>query len=74
MCAILCIGNDNLLRGYDMKQYCVQRIEVYRQDILIDAETPHHAINLVAEGEGIENELHYERTLDPDEWNVHEIK
>ena len=57
-----------------MKQYCVQRIEVYRQDVLIDAETPHHAINLVVAGEGDEGEIHYSRTLDSDEWCVFERK
>ena len=56
-----------------MKQYCVQLIEVYRQDVFVYAETPIDAVLLVVDGKGIENELHYERTLHPDKWNVHEI-
>lgn len=57
-----------------MKQWNVQRKEIYFQDVLIDAEDAEHAIEFVAEGDGIEQELHYARTADTDEWKVFEAK
>lgn len=57
-----------------MKGYCVQKIEVYRQDILIDAESASEAVRLVVEGQGIEGEMHYDHTLDPAEWLAFEVK
>lgn len=57
-----------------MKEYCVQKIEVYRRDVLVDAESASQAIRLVVKGEGVEGEMHYDRTLDPSEWLVFEVK
>ena len=56
-----------------MAVYCVQRIEVHRQDILLEADSASQAIRLVADGEGDEAEIHYDRTLDPSEWLAFEI-
>jgi hypothetical protein len=53
-----------------MKRYCVQMTEVHQQDMFIDAETSEEAIKKVENGEGIEGELHYDYTLESDEWNV----
>jgi hypothetical protein len=56
-----------------MAKYCVQRIEVHRQDVLLEADSASQAIRLVTEGEGDEAEIHYDRTLDPGEWLAFEI-
>ena len=37
-----------------MAKYCVQRIEVHRQDVLLKADSASQAIRLVAEGAGDE--------------------
>lgn len=60
-----------------MKSYCVQIIEVYRQDMIVNADSAEHARSLVAKdvyGEVTEGDLHYDYTLEPDEWKVFEIK
>ncbi len=56
-----------------MVKYCVQRIEVHRQDVLLEADSASQAIRLVIEGKGDEAEMHYDRTLDPSEWLVFPI-
>jgi len=53
-----------------MKKYCVQIVEIYRQDIFIEAENEEQAIKKVQNGEGIEGELHYQSTPGPDEWGM----
>ena len=57
-----------------MKQYCVQMIEEYRQDMYVDANSPEEARELVQDGKGTEGELHYSHTVDADEWLVFECK
>jgi len=57
-----------------MKEYYVQKIEVYRQDVLIKAESASQAIRLVAEGKGDEGEMHYDHTLNPVKWLTFEVK
>ena len=57
-----------------MKHYCVQRIEEYRQDMFVEANSPEEARQLVIDGECIEGELHYSHTIDANEWLVFESK
>jgi len=57
-----------------MKKYCVQTIEVYRQDFFIDAESPKQALELVEGGFGNEAGMHFSHVLEPDEWKVFEVK
>ena len=57
-----------------MKRFCVQRIEVYRQDILVDAKTPEQAKKLVAlDNKGDMGELHYGYQIESDGWPVFEV-
>ena len=57
-----------------MKKYCVQRIEVYRQEVFVSANSPKDAIRRVdRKYEGTEGELHYSYTLEPDHWKVFEV-
>lgn len=57
-----------------MKKYCVQRVEVYRQDVYINAESPERALELVGNGLGNEQELYFDYVLEPNEWKVFEVK
>ena len=57
-----------------MKQYCVQVIEIYRQDVLVDAADENEAIKKVENNEGVDGDLHYTYTVEPEEWIVFEVK
>jgi len=57
-----------------MKKYCVQVVEVHRQDIFVEAESPEQAKDIVYLGAGTSGELHYSRTLETDKWTVTEVK
>ena len=58
-----------------MKTYYVERAEVYKQTIKVEANSVEEAISLVADDGGeIVGELEYSHTLDVDTWNVFEDK
>lgn len=56
-----------------MKTYCVQILEVHRQDVIIEATSPKQALDLVERGAGDAGEMHYDYTLESDEWPVFEV-
>ena len=60
-----------------MKQYRVLRSEVHYSHVIVEAETPEEAVELVEEGEGGELRLEYGYTIDGDSmvpWDVFEEK
>ena len=57
-----------------MPKFRVRVLEVHYQPILIEAETAEEALELVAEGDGTEEELEYGYTLETDSWTVCELQ
>lgn len=52
-------------------EYIVTIKEVHKVKMLIEADSPSHAVELIRDGEGEQiDSSDYESTLDPDTWTV----
>jgi len=57
-----------------MKKYCVQIAQVHQQNVYVYADSSERALELVSHGYGADKELHYDYSLEPDNWKVFEVK
>jgi len=57
-----------------MPEYIVSVMEVHRQDVQLQADSPEYAVMKVREGEGdFDAVAQYSYTLDPETWTVREV-
>jgi len=55
-----------------MKEYCVQRLEMYRRDFFVAADNPEHARQKVKEKIAgvVRGDLHFSHILSSEDWPI----
>jgi hypothetical protein len=55
-------------------KYDVQVREVHVQHIVVEADSPEEAVDMVRDGDGDHAAIEYSHTLGPDSWTVESIR